>query len=115
MRRDIQLLVPLVLFGLSFLAVVMGLLLLTGLKWEAVLEDVGLVETTEISFSIPLPTSSPTQAAAGDPVVAKVVEPSPTEMPIVRKALASLPHEAILSTGLGLAMPGWTLSHPPRQ
>ncbi len=55
MRRDIQLLVPLVLFGLSFLAVLMGLLLLIGLKWDAVLEDVGLVE------------------------------PSPTEVPIVRK------------------------------
>lgn len=55
MRRDIQYLVPLVLFVLSLLAVLMGLILLTSLKWDAVLEDAGLVE------------------------------PSMTEMPIVRK------------------------------
>ena len=69
MRREIQLLVPWVLFGLSLLAVLLGLIILAGLKWDVILEDVGLVESNETTFSIALPTPDPGTILSGDPTI----------------------------------------------
>ncbi len=114
MRRDIQLLVPLVLFGLSFLAVVMGLLLLTGLKWDAVLEDVGLIEPTEIGVNVPLSTPDPETLLSEDFTIkspvptayrANAIAPAPTLTPTLdpsatAAALERKPHFPSMRTGV---------------
>jgi hypothetical protein len=56
MGRDARILVPIVLFVLSFIAVVTGLALLLSLRWDAVLEDVRLGQSSESNFNIPTPT-----------------------------------------------------------
>jgi len=114
MRRDIQLLVPLVLFGLSFLAVVMGLLLLTGLKWDAVLEDVGLIEPTEIGVNVPLSAPDLETILSGDSTIniplpeayrSKTIVPTPTLTPnfdpsATAAALERKPHFPGMRTGV---------------
>jgi hypothetical protein len=95
MRRDIQLLVPLVIFGLGLSAVAVGLFLLTGLKWDAVLEDVGVVEQTERAFSIPLPTSIPSKVSWNEPTKAPTSEPTATEVTLERR-----PHNPNTRTGV---------------
>lgn len=114
MRRDARILIPLLLFVLSFLAIVTGLALLLGLKWDRVLDDVGIVESAETSFGLPLPTPTaetvtgeyrpinislptaiPPVELTYSPTTSPAFQPSPT-----RAALERRVHFASARTGI---------------
>jgi hypothetical protein len=84
MGRDARILVPIVLFVLSFIAVVTGLALLLSLRWDAVLEDVRLGQSSESNFNIPTPTLDYV-VVSND--ASPITIPLPTSIPTREKTL----------------------------
>ena len=72
-RWEADILILLVISGLSFLALGIGLLLLTQLKWDLVLHDVGLVEEAGTGSGSTPP----------EPVVPGLTRPAPTSTSII--------------------------------
>jgi hypothetical protein len=95
MRRNIHWLVPLVVFSLSFSALVIGLFLLTDLPWELAFGDAGIVDPTESDLSIRLPTPNPATLTLHDPRTVPTAEPTATKMVLQRR-----PHDPNTRTGV---------------
>jgi hypothetical protein len=95
MRRDVQLLVPLLISGLGFGAVAVGLFLLTGLKWDVALEDVGLAEPPGRTHNVSLPTAIPAIISWQESTQTPTSEPTATEVTLERR-----PHDPNIRTGV---------------